>query len=80
MGRTPLTLATLSSLAVAALAGLVVAVPTALGAPARASVTAAHHAKSKQKPQRCRATRQHRCAKKPARKRKPKPKPKSPPR
>jgi hypothetical protein len=63
------------SLAVAALAGLAVAVPTALGARASASVTAPHHAKTKHKPQRCRATRQHRCAKKPARKRKPKPKP-----
>jgi Glycosyl hydrolases family 43 len=65
MGRTPLTLALLMSLALAALGGLAVAVPSA------ASASAPRHAAAKRKPQRCRATRHHRCTKKP----KPKPKP-----
>jgi hypothetical protein len=77
MGRASPTFATLTSLAVAALAALLVGAPAAIGAPARARVAAPHQASAKKKSQPCRATRQHRCARKPAskhkRKRKPKP-------
>jgi hypothetical protein len=70
MGRSPLTLALLTSLAFAALGGLAAAVPSAVSAAAPRHATA----KPKPKPKRCRATRHHRCTKRP----KPKPKPAPP--